>query len=303
MAEMIGGVTLRTFGPESVRMYNEGDEVEEFILSVLKSGQDVREVLAQDNRWPVLYQLSPERANIVSPMDIRPEDRVLEIGAGMGAVTGAIASRCEQVDCVELSMRRSLANAYRNQGYGNIHIYVGNFQAFQPAGTYDVVLLIGVFEYAQSYIDGDAPYAAMLARVRSMLKPGGRLYIAIENRLGMKYLAGCVEDHLGRSFAGIEGYATADPVRTFTKSELRGMLLGSGFSSIYFYYPFPDYKLPVAIYSDDYLPPSLDRSAAKRANYDQDRFFCFDDAAAYETLASTDERAAFANSFLIEAVN
>ena len=37
------------------------------------------------------------------------------------------------------------------------------------------------------------------------LTPGGRIVIAIENRLGLKYLAGCAEDHLGTYFSGIQG--------------------------------------------------------------------------------------------------
>ena len=35
------------------------------------------------------------------------------------------------------------------------------------------------------------------------LKKGGRIVIAIENRLGLKYFAGCAEDHLGTYFSGI----------------------------------------------------------------------------------------------------
>ena len=38
----------------------------------------------------------------------------------------------------------------------------------------------------------------MFQKVSSCLKPGGKLYVAIENKLGLKYFAGCSEDHLGR---------------------------------------------------------------------------------------------------------
>ena len=50
------------------------------------------------------------------------------------------------------------------------------------------------------------------------MKKNGKLYIAIENRLGMKYFAGYNEDHIGKPFIGIEGYDNKNKVRTFTYS-------------------------------------------------------------------------------------
>ena len=44
--------------------------------------------------------------------------------------------------------------------------------------------------------------------------------MAIENKLGLKYFAGCKEDHVGRMFEGIEGYKNTSGVETFSKREL-----------------------------------------------------------------------------------
>lgn len=67
----------------------------------------------------------------------------------------------KNVDAVELSMKRSLINAYRHQKADNITIKVGNFQEVEQhlEKKYDVITLIGVFEYACSYIDSEQPYA------------------------------------------------------------------------------------------------------------------------------------------------
>ena len=46
-------------------------------------------------------------------MEIQDTDEVLEVGAGMGAITGALAAKAKKVDCIELSKRRSLVNAHR----------------------------------------------------------------------------------------------------------------------------------------------------------------------------------------------
>ena len=52
--------------------------------------------------------------------------------------------------------------------------------------------------------------------LKKHLHAGGRIVIAIENRMGLKYLAGCREDHLGTYFSGIEGYNSESVARTFT---------------------------------------------------------------------------------------
>ncbi len=120
----------------------------------------------------------------------------------------------------------------------------------------------------------------------------------------MKYLAGCGEDHIGKPFVGIEGYSTTDRARTFTKSQIENLLKDTGFSDIYFYYPYPDYKLPTVIYSDDYMPNSS--SLFHVGNYDLDRLLCFDEQKAYKSIisniASGNELKILFNSFLIEAV-
>ena len=255
----------------------------------------------KDNRWPVLYQLSKQRENIIAPMNILDTDIVLEVGAGMGAVTGAIARRCKRVECVELSKRRSLANAYRNRELNNIEIYVGNFQDIKFEKKYDVITLIGVLEYAQHYINTDNPYEDFIEKIASLLNENGRLYIAIENKLGLKYFAGCAEDHIGRPFVGLEGYEKNDNVKTFSRSQLIEMLLSHGFQTPYFYYPYPDYKLPIEIYSDDQLPDETFQSIGN-TNYDLGRMVLFNEEKVIKSLAGAEELKMLANSFLIEAV-
>ena len=295
----IGGVIIDDRFNDGMDVYNEGDAEEEYILDIFKNGKDVEEVLRNDMRWPILYQLSPERQNIVLPMDLRASDSLLEVGAGMGAITGALARRVRNVDCVDLSSRRSLANAWRNKDFDNITIYTGNFQKMELEGTYDVATLIGVLEYAQMFFHGEAsPDKAMLKKVWNLLKPGGRLYIAIENRLGMKYFAGAVEDHFGSTYVGITGYSTSG-ARTYSRSELWALLRDMGWGDIYFYYPYPDYKLPSVIYSDDmpggdFLPDPVD--------YNEARLKTFDEYKAFTSLKETEDRRMFANSFLVEAV-
>lgn len=148
---------------------------------------------------------------------------------------------------------------------------MGNFQTVEKdLGQFDVITLIGVLEYAQYYISSKKPYEEFLKIVLKHLKPNGKLILAIENKLGMKYWAGCKEDHNGGYFESIENYPNNKGVRTFSRGELEKMFIDTGYSNHEFYYPYPDYKLPMAIYSDKFLP-SLGDLRNNMRNFDGDR--------------------------------
>ncbi len=85
------------------------------------------------------------------------------------------------------------------------------------------------------------------------------MLVAIENQYGLKYWCGMPEDHVGIPFEGINQYRDVERgVRTFSKTALDTLIKESGFHNTYFYYPYPDYKLPTVIYSQDVLPSKKD---------------------------------------------
>ena len=255
--ETIGNVVLNTEDYPGRDLYSDG-EIEDVLLDIAKNTdpKDFDKVVEERESWPVMYHFSTIRTNIMSWMPIDRSMKVLEIGSGCGAITGTIAEKAGSVTCVELSRKRSLINAWRNREKDNIEIRLGNFEDVEKKleTDYDMITLIGVFEYAQGYISSGTPYRDFLAIILRHLKPGGQLVIAIENRLGMKYFAGATEDHSGKYFEGIEGYSDTSRARTFSKPELEALLTEGGVSDFTFYYPYPDYKFPMSIYSDYYLP-------------------------------------------------
>lgn len=301
MSEKIGGVTLNYQYYSGEDLYSDGDAIENRILEIVKNDNGYEYAHSDYDNWAVLYHLSRQRENIVAPMKISKDDEVLEIGAGMGAVSGALARMCKKLDCIELSKRRSMVNANRHKDLDNIEIFVGNFQDIEITKKYDVITLIGVLEYAFHYIDSEHPYEDFIRKVSNSLKPNGRLYIAIENKLGMKYMAGFHEDHLGKPYVGIEGYSKSDKVKTFSRSQLNKLILENGFAKTEFYYPFPDYKLPTVIYDEEtILKQQIDFSA--HSNYDMPVYVGFDQTKAFKSLHGAEEVKMLANSFLVEAV-
>jgi SAM-dependent methyltransferase len=178
---------------------------------------------------------------------------VLEIGAGCGAITEELIKKPVTVTSLELTQMRSRINAHRNKHANNLNIVVGNLTDYHAPETYDYIVCVGVLEYAGTFIDSDHPYEAFLSRLRSMLKPGGKLIVAIENRFGLKYWAGAKEDHTGDWFDGLNRYPNK-AVQTFGRLELEKLMLANEFTDTDFYYPYPDYKHPRIVYSDDYHP-------------------------------------------------
>ena len=142
------------------------------------------------------------------------------------------------------------------------------------------------------------PYGVFLDKINRLLAEHGEILIAIENRLGLKYFAGCREDHKGRAFEGIEGYPTTSGVRTFSKAELEALLQKNGYQNYEFYYPYPDYKLPTVIYSDSYLPKKGELLNNIR-NFDADRYVMFDEGKAFDGIIESGYFPIFSNSFFV----
>lgn len=301
MKEKIGNVTLDLQFYPGMDLYSDGP-VEEELLEIAKNykEEELNQVIAKRQSWPVLYHFSHIRQNIVEWLPIGKEDKVLEIGSGCGAITGALARKAKKVTCIELSKMRSSINAYRNQEYENVEILVGNFKDIEKnlEETYDYITLIGVFEYSEGYIGTAEPYAEMLRRVISHLKPHGKLVIAIENRLGLKYWAGCTEDHVGKYFEGLEGYPQTNGVKTFSRKELMNLIEQAGNMKTTFYYPYPDYKFPLTIYSDKRLPKKGELKENFQ-NFDRKRMLLFQETRVYDSLIESELFQEFSNSFLV----
>ncbi|MBI2437436.1 MAG: class I SAM-dependent methyltransferase, partial [Lentisphaerae bacterium] len=225
---------------------------------------------------------------------------LLEIGAGCGALTGLFAERVEQVAAVELSEKRCRIIERRYPERANLEIIAGNFMDMAWQRSFDYITLIGALEYTRAFIQAPDPYRELLRRIAAALKPEGVLFIALENKLGLKYFAGARDDHTGRQFDALEGYPDGNRMETFTRNELSAMLRQAGFAEQTFYYPCPDYKFPMEIFSDDCLP-AVNHLLPEAPNYDQERLRLFSEPLAWRTIIRDGQFPLFANSFLVLA--
>ena len=299
--EEIGRIKLDLTHYPGEDYYCDGD-VEDELLDIARNYAQVeyQRIIEERASWPILYHLSPQRENIVEWLPITKDMKVLEVGSGCGAITGALARKAGRVTCIDLSRKRSRINAYRHMDADNVTIHVGNFQDVEPdlECDYDLICLIGVFEYAQSYIDSPAPYEDFLNIIKKHVRPDGHIVIAIENRFGLKYWAGCKEDHLGTYFSSLEDYPDGGAVRTFTADRLRRIAGSCGYRQAQMYYPYPDYKFMTCLYSDERLPKRGELSSNLR-NFDRERLQLFDEKKVFDSIIQEGMFPLFSNSYMM----
>jgi len=117
-------------------------------------------------------QLLEDMLRIAAP---RPADACVDLGAGTGFVTMALAPLTSSVLAVDISgaMASALADRARQDGLGNVSTQVGDLTTFdlRPSST-DLV----VSSYALHHLV-DADKRALVARSAQWLRPGGRLVI------------------------------------------------------------------------------------------------------------------------------
>ena len=249
--------------------------------------------------------LSDLRKNCVDWLPFRADDVVLELGADYGQLTGIIADKVKEVCCFEFDLIRTGINFVRNQGIPNITYYAyDNFAEFKGKMTgrkFDYIYMADAFSEAERYFpqSGD-PGAAMLIWAKEHLSARGRLVLAVDNKYGLKFLNG--SKILGEEFYGAPlGGATSLPWhRYFSRAQLENYLTGAGFAQYRFFYPLPEYKFTLNLYSDEYLAKQGELFCHSYT-WEYDKINLLDEKKAFYLMAEDGTFRDFANSYLIVA--
>ncbi len=292
--------------------YNDGNEVEIRIADIIEQAGDVStlsgELRQQCTDWPSLYHLSGTRSNILRPFEDDLCGDILEIGAGCGAITRYLGECGGNVLALEGSPRRAAIARNRTRDLANVTVLAEKFDNFTTNHKFDIITLIGVLEYANLFTTGEQPALTMLKRAKELLKPSGKLLIAIENQLGLKYFAGAPEDHIGEPMYGIEGRYRKDQPQTFGRVALSKILQEAGFSNCDFLVPFPDYKFPVSIVTESgFADKGFDAGALAWQSAHRDpqlpAILTFSPELVWQTVIQNDLALDLTNSFLVVASN
>lgn len=120
--------------------------------------------------------------------------------------------------------------------------------------VYDVVIVTNVFERSSDV-------RCFLSRIKETLKQNGRMFLAANNRLGIRYFCGDRDPYTNRNFDSIEDYRRyavkkEDNLegRMYDQAQLEDILLCAGFKTRKYYSVFPDLEHPSFVFSHDYTP-------------------------------------------------
>lgn len=264
------------------------------------------DLLVEKKSAVFLYHLAAMRRQLLEWFSFQGTERILELGAGAGALTELLAERGFLVDAVEPSEILAKCNAKRNASSSNLRIFAGCLECAHKEwevleeGSYDMVVLANSLTDASYLMGRAATQAEVLNLALRYLKQGGQLILSIENRMGLKYWAGCKDGATGTYFGGIEGEKDKTLASGRTKRELEELLCDAGLREYRFYYPYPDAQFPTMIYSDEYLPKEGELRTNLR-NYDADRYLLFDERKVFDTLLRENRYPEYANAFLVIA--
>lgn len=238
---------------------------------------DRHQILKEHGNLDYLYALSGQRESLVDWYPFRREGSLLEVGSGYGALTGVYARSVAWVDVLDESEENLEVNRLRHEiqgGCQNIGYHRGRICEYaKGCGVrYDYIVFVGSLG-ARAEEEAEA--------ARGLLKPGGEILAAVCNPFGLKYWAG----------ARREEYS-------FPKNSLLRLLRGrEGEGEVRFYYPMPDYRIPVTIFSDDFLPGKGDLTDTVTA-YDYPHYPGIDVGKGFDAVCEDGQFDRYANSYL-----
>lgn len=172
----------------------------------------------------------------------------------------------------------------------------------ESGSGYEYAVIAAALEKAGNAVEAER----VLGKVRALLKENGKLFLGLENRLGIRYFCGDRDTYTDRSFDSIENYVRANTSgldyiagRSYAKAEIEEMLEKAGFINHRFYSVFPLLQRPQILFAEDYTPTEkLDIRIFPQYNYPQTVFL--EEERLYDTLIQNGLFHTMANGFWIE---
>lgn len=148
----------------------------------------------------------------------------------------------------------------------------------------------------------------ILSQWRLLLKQDGKLFLGMNNRMGIRYFCGDRDLYTERNFDGIEGYrrtyVKAEDIfrgRCYSRAELKKILQKAGWNHHRFYSVYPDLDNLGQLCAEDYLPnEELMTRISPVYHYPETIFM--EEKYLYDSLADNGMFHSMANAYLIECV-
>ena len=214
----------------------------------------------EDRARRTFYETSVLREGLLNWYPFKPGARILDAGAGSGALTGLFLRRTVRVTAIERDedavrvLKERYSEAVRE---GRLTVICADIKDAVTQG----VLEPQSFDYiaAAGLLDGTSDAAGVLSALKTCLKEDGTLLLAWRNRFGLKYFCGATDDLIREPFEHLKGsgktppdgrFGTPSPL--FSRAGMEEALLEAGLETARYYYPLPDGVYAQAILTDEW---------------------------------------------------
>ncbi len=144
-----------------------------------------------DRPLPIGYDQTISQPYIVAFMTealaLKPNSKVLEIGTGSGYQAAVCAEIAAEVYTIEIikGLAESAEKRLKELGYRNVSVKAGDgYFGWAEKGPFDAII-------------GTAAAGQIPPPLLEQLKPGGRMILPVEDRLGFQYLVLIIKDQKG----------------------------------------------------------------------------------------------------------
>ncbi|MGJ5079299.1 class I SAM-dependent methyltransferase [Bradyrhizobium sp. HKCCYLS3013] len=237
----------------------------------------LRRHLGSDDLISEDYLFSRSRARFLErvPDSAAPDSRALEIGSGYGPIVRIMAQRYAEVVAIEASYERLRLSQlwHEEERLANIrYVRAGIGEIDLGKSQFDLVVMNGSLEWIPYEFPERPPRQTQLdalRRIHLALRPGGILYLGIENRFSLFALAAHPDPHTGIPFHSVVPRKVADLLArmlvrppptvprvdrhrkylnyTYSYGGYRRLLRNAGFGEIAAAVPWPSYNRPEQI--------------------------------------------------------
>ncbi len=146
----------------------------------------------------------------------------------------------------------------------------------------------------------DDAFKEFLTISSKILSEKGVILFPVENKFAIKNFSGATYEG-GAAYDVILGKKKNGAI--YTKKEITRLIENSNYKYFRLYYPFPDYKLPSIVYSDEYLPNGNNSKLSYLIYFNPDDTIIFNEMSAIREIVKDGMLDYFANSYLIEISN
>jgi len=239
------------------------DDPNRFLDEVEKLGWKEALVRIQKPNAPnkLREALAPNRIMWQYLFEMDSSWKILDIGAGTGGVACQLAKNYSVV---------AVDSSWCDVAFMHLRAQQDNLHQFETvvadalsipieSNQFDLITMIGSFEWMPTSLPQNPPRQTQLQALleaHRLLKPGGNLFLGIENRYYLGYYVGVPEQHTNIKYISLmnrddsnilsQDLRNGSPYleQTHSKDEYLELFKEAGFVDIQTFWLYPDYRLP-----------------------------------------------------------